>query len=267
MANFWSAVTWSSQLGQFMAVCGGNQTLSSNAATSPDGITWTSQTLSNTWYWSDIQWSPQTGKFLILGGNKYNTGGTKLETANVLVTTTPYRTSAGAALLPTGNVIFSPAGSSNVMQLEPVSLNQSNIRIGTDGYTGLVLAPNGNVVGVPMSSNVITINPANQTASNTAINQTGNVYGSFSGGCLLPSGNVIFAPGMSANVGMFSPSLLTYSNATVVGSNSFVKFSGATLLPSGQIVMIPSWAGNVAVLSTDTPAPIEMCLSPYFNKF
>ena len=268
VANYWSAVTWSPQLGQFMAICGGGGFRSSNAATSPDGITWTSRTLSNTWYWSDVQWSPQTGKYLFLAGNKNdNTGPTSVVTTNVLVTTTPYRATVGTALLPTGNVIFSPAGSSNVMQLDPVSLAQSNITIGSDGFTGLVLTPNGNVIGVPMSSNVITIIPSNQTASNTAINPTGNVYGSFSGGVLLPSGNVLFTPGMSANVGMFSPSLLTYSNGTVVGSNSFVKFSGSTLLPSGQVVMAPSWAGNVAVLSTYTPAPKEMCLSPYFNKF
>ena len=269
VASYWSAVTWSPQLGQFMAVSGGGDTRRSTCATSSDGITWASRTLSNTWYWSDVQWSPHTGKYLILAGNKGGSGiaAPAVVTTNVIATTTPYRVSTGTALLPTGNIVFSPAGSSNIMQLDPVSLTQSNIRIGNDGFTGLVLAPNGNVIGVPMSSNVITVDPANRTASNTGINTTGNVYGSFNGGCLLPSGNVMFTPGMSANVGMFSPSLLTYSNSTVVGSNSFVKFSGATLLPSGQVVMPPWGAGNVAVLSTDTPAPKEMCLSPYFNKF
>lgn len=248
-----------------MAVAGGGDERSSNAATSSDGITWTSRTLSNTWYWSDVQWSPHTGKYLFLAKNK---GGTSsVLTTNVLVTTTPYRAAVGTALLPSGNVIFSPAGSSNVMQLNPVSLAQSNIRIGNDGFTGMVLAPNGNVIGVPMSSNVITINPANQTASNTAINPTGNVYGSFSGGVLLPSGNVIFTPGMSANVGMFDPSALSFSNSTTIGSNSFVKFSGSTLLPSGQVVFTPYYVANVSVLDTFTPTTQEFCSSPYFNKF
>ncbi len=204
-----------------------------------------------------------------MAGNK---GGSDFDetlviTTNVIVTTTPYRIATGTALLPSGNVIFSPAGSSNVMQLNPVTLAQSNITIGNDGFTGLVLAPNGNVIGVPMSSNVITINPANQTASNTAINPTGNVYGSFSGGVLLPSGNVIFTPGIAANVGMFSPSALSFSNSTRIGSNSFVKFSGSTLIPSGQVVFTPSWAGNVAVISSETPTSKEFCISPYFNKF
>jgi hypothetical protein len=208
-----------------MAICGGSDFRSSNAATSSDGITWTSRTLSNAWFWTDVQWSPHTGKYLILAGNKCGSGGfvtTALYTANVIVTTTPYRVATGTALLPSGNVIFSPAGSSNVMQLNPVTLVQSNIRIGNDGFTGLVLAPNGNVIGVPMSSNVITINPSNQTASNTAIKPTGNLYGSFSGGVLLPSGNVLFTPGIAANVGMFSPSALSFSNSTRLGSNSFM---------------------------------------------
>jgi hypothetical protein len=252
-----------------MAICGGGDVPSANAATSSDGITWTSRTLSNTWYWSDVQWSPGTGKYLFLAGNKGgdNLNGFQIPTTNVIVTTTPYRVATGTALLPSGNVIFSPAGSSNVMQLNPVTLAQSNITIGNDGFTGLVLAPNGNVIGVPMSSNVITINPANQTASNTAINPTGNLYGSFSGGVLLPSGNVIFTPGIAANVGMFSPSALSFSNSTTIGSNSFMKFSGSTLLPSGQIVFAPSYSANVGVLDTFTPTTQEFCSSPYFNKF
>jgi hypothetical protein len=269
-ANYWSSVTWSPQLGQFMAICGGGDIRSSNAATSSDGITWTSQTLSNTWYWSDVQWSPQTGKYLFLAGNKGGGGAVTAAgsvTTNVLVTTTPYRVSTGAALLPTGNVVFATPGSSNVMQLNPVSLSQSNIAVGNDGFAGLVLAPNGNVIGVPMSSNVITINPSNQTASNVTINPTGNVFGSFSGGCLLPYGNVVFTPGMSANVGMFSPTALTFSNSTTIGSNSYVKFNGSTLLPNGRVVMVPSWAGNVGSLATGGPTSKVLCLSPYFNKF
>jgi hypothetical protein len=88
---------------------------------------------------------------------------------------------------------------------------------------------------------------------------------------LLPSGNIIFAPSLTitanvglSNVGMFDPSGPgVYSNSTDTGGN----FSGATLLPSGQVVFCPSGSANVGLLDTMTPAPPEMCLAPYFNKF
>jgi hypothetical protein len=92
----------------------------------------------------------------------------------------------------------------------------------------------------------------------------------FGGACLLPSGNIIFAQAQtitanvgSSNVGMFDPNVLSYSNSSRSGGN----FSGASLLPSGQVVFCPSGSANVGILSTMTPAPPEMCLSPYFNKF
>lgn len=269
-AEYWSGVTWSPQLGQFLAISGGGDFTSADAATSPDGVTWTARTLSNTWYWSDVQWSPQTGKYLILAGNKHSPATfatTTLLTQNVQSITVSYSSATGAALLPSGNVMFSPGGSSNVMQINPVSLSQSNIAIGTDGFTGLVLAPNGNVIGVPLESNVTVINPTNRTSSNVSINTTGNVSGSFSGGSLLPWGNVMFTPAMSANIGMFNPGALTYSNSTTVGSNTNIKFSGSTLLPSGQVILTPAWSGNVGTFSTVTPTTRELCLSPYFNKF
>ena len=269
-AEYWSGVTWSPQLGQFLAISGGGDFTSQDAATSPDGVTWTSRTLSGAWYWTDVQWSPQTGKYLILAGNKHTA--TTLVTASIYTAfvqslTVSYSSSTGAALLPSGNVMFSPGGSSNVMEINPVSLVQSNIAIGTDGFTGLVLAPNGNVIGVPLESNVVVINPANRTSSNVSINPTGNVTGSFSSGSLLPWGNVMFTPGLSANIGMFSPGALTYSNAVTIGSNTNIKFSGSTLLPSGQVILTPAWLGNVGTFSTLTPTTRELCLSPYFNKF
>jgi hypothetical protein len=113
------------------------------------------------------------------------------------------------------------------------------------------------VIGVPLNSNILVINPTNFTCSNIITNA-----GSFNGGCLTISGNVVFTPS-SSNVGLFDPLALTYSNSSAAGSG----FSGATLVQNGQVVFGPSGGGNVGIYDTLTPAPTEFCLSPYFNKF
>jgi hypothetical protein len=251
-ASSWYGVAWSPQLGVFVAV----------GATSPyivysvDGKNWTAATTTLGTSWLGVAWSPQLGIFAI--------GGTATPYLAYTANVTPLR--SGSLLLPSGAVAFGTPGTSNLMQFNPVALTSSNITIGTDGYSGLVLAPNGNIVAVPTTGNVVSISTS---ASNVGPVTGGgaNVSSWFQGGALLPSGNIMFTPGTSANVGLFDPVAMTFSNSTQVGSNSFVKFSGSTLLPSGQVVLIPSGAANVGVLDTMTPALPEFCLSPYVNKF
>ena len=88
----------------------------------------------------------------------------------------------------------------------------------------------------------------------------------FSGGVLLPTGNVVFVPKNSSNVGMFDPVAQTYSNLVSVGATAG-KYSGGTLLPDGRVIMAQYNASNVGILNTSTPASLEFCRSPYFNKF
>lgn len=263
-ADYWSHVSWSSQLGMFLAVAGGGDQRSSNAAVSKNGSVWTSVTPSNTWYWSHTTWSPNTGRFLVLGGNK-NSELLSTPTANTLTLTRVAKTSSGATLLPTGNVIFKMPGESNIIQFNYTSLAASNITVGTDGYSGMMLTPSGNVVGVPATGNVLSLNPETGTASNVRVTG-GNVTSLFSSGVTLPYGNVVFVPGISANVGMFDSATLTYSNSTPVG-RAGLNFMSGTLVPSGQVVFAPWDSQNVAVLNTLTPSTREICLSPYFNKF
>lgn len=262
-ADYWGHLSWSSQLGMFLAVGGGGDQRSANAATSTDGVTWTAATLSNTWYWSHTTWSPNAGRFLVLGGNK--NGDTSRITANTLTVTRTALSSSGATLLPTGNIIFKKPGESNLIQFDYTSLAASNIIVGTDSYSGLSLVPSGNVIGVPATGNVLSVDPVAGTASNIRVTG-GNVTSLFSSGVTLPYGNVVFVPGISANVGMFDSVTLTYSNSTRVGSAG-LNFMSGTLVPSGQIVFAPWDSQNVAVLNTLTPSTREICLSPYFNKF
>ena len=177
----------------------------------------------------------------------------------------------GTCLLPNGNIIVPYPGTSNIIQLDPVSLGASNIIVGTAGFNGLTLAPNGNVIGTPLNSNIIVINPSKFTSSNVNLPsgnaQTQTFYG---GACLSSSGNIIFASSLTltanvgtSNVGMYDPIAGSFSNSTPTGSG----FSGATLHPSGQIVFSPTGPGaSVGVLSTMVPAQPEFCRSPYFNR-
>ena len=240
----WHSVAWSPQLGIFVAVASN----SPYQAYSSDGKNWTAATTkAGTWY--GIAWSPQLGIFAAVGQSSPYFS----YTTNVFTTQT-----TGTVLLPSGNLVFSQGPT--VAQFNPVSLAQSNFTTGTDGYKGLVLALNGNVITVPTSSNIYVINPTTGLCSNIITNLPSNA---FSGGALTTSGNIIFVSNTSANVGMFDPIALQYSNSSACGGN----FSGATLLPSGQVVFVPSKSANVGVLDTFVPAPQEWCLSPYFNKF
>jgi len=184
----------------------------------------------------------------------YNTTAVNVLTrAAALDASTPLQT--GSVLLPSGNVLFSgPLGSSNLMHFDPVALALSNIAVGTSGYAGLVLGPNGNVVAVPSGSNAAVINPVTATSTNVA---TG---GGFSGGVLLPSGKVIFIPRTATAIGTLDPVTLEYSS---FGNMS--GFSGGTLLTSGQVVFAPETSVNVCVLETEVPVSQEFCASPYFN--
>jgi hypothetical protein len=261
----WAAIAWSPQLGLFCAVVNnGTGTGYNYSAMSPDGVNWTGFNNLPSFNTSvnSISWSPSLGVFC------------------AVITNSPYGSAitsglrsaiqSGSVLLPNGNVLAASPGSSNVVQYNPSTLVGSNLYVGTAGFNGLVLAPNGNVIGVPQNSNIIVINPSTFTSSNVQVplsNANCTVF--FGGGCLIPSGNIVFAPSLtstanvgSSNVGMFDPSVLTYSNSTATGAG----FTGATLVPSGQVIFCPG-KSNLGVFDTLTPVSREFCLSPYLNKF
>jgi hypothetical protein len=175
---------------------------------------------------------------------------------------TPVKTgsSKGNLLLPSGNVMFSPCGSSNICEFNPVTLAMSNITLGAEpGFSGLVNTPNGNVVAIPqLNSNIISISPTARTYSNIV------AASGFEGGVLTSAGNVVLVPNTSSNIGTFNPKTLVYSNiSNPLGSS----FSGGALIPSGQVVFCPKTSSNVGIFDTFVPSSQEFCLSPYFNKF
>jgi hypothetical protein len=259
----WNSVAWSWELKLYVAV-------GPSIAFSRDGKSWysTSPTVYETYpnSWNSVVSGFSTNIFVVVG-----TGDPTTNTAWSYILTDIYNT--GSILLPSGNVLFSPIGSSNLIQIDQMGGVISNIMLpSVGGFNGLVLAPDGNVVAVPSGSYVYVINPnlSSIPYSYTNITTVGPIAGSvtnlFKGGTLLPSGNVVFASGTSSNVGMFDPVNFTYSNCTRTGTSG-VAFSGATLIPSGQVVFTPYDSANVGILDTFTPVSQELCLSPYFNKF
>jgi len=181
----------------------------------------------------------------------------------------------GGCLLPNGNVVFIPGNSRNVGMLAADQSSFSNVgpffTSGSSKFVGGAVAPDGNVVMTPgylTLANVAIFNPANSTCSNVQTRVAG-ASGAFAGAALLPTGNIVFAPVTTGNVGMFDPATLTYSNLVVGALNTTVtnKFYGATLIPDGRVVFTPMAVQNVCTLSGMVPAPVEFCLSPYFNKF
>ena len=264
-SSLWNSVAWSPQLGLFAAVAYGGS--ANKGAYSTDGKNWYSSVtppdINSTW--TSVAWSPQLGLFAAVaaGGSNnlgaYSTDGPALQ--------------QGIQLLPNGNVIIPSPGTANVIQFDPVGLSSSNIFVGTDGFTGLTLAPNGNVIGTPNKSNIIVIKPSLGISSNVTIPSANtNVFTFSLGACLLGSGNVFFTPSLvdnttnvgSANGFTFDTVSLKFSNVT---SQTSQGFGSAILVPSGKVVMTPGYSSsNVGIYTAQTPVDQTFCASPYFNK-
>ena len=260
-SSVWTSVSWSPEVGMFIAV-GYNAYTIGVGAYSIDGKSWytLNPPISSLFGDKYITWSSSLGLWAIISGS----GGIAPGSGYVYVNADG--SNAGSVLLPSGATMFSPIGSANVMLFQITSIYLvSNIVVGTDLFNGMVLAPNGNVITVPSGSNIYVINPTTGTSTNVGP-IAGSVTNLFRGGALLPSGNIVFVPGTSANVGMFDPVALTYSNSVATGTSG-LAFSGATLLPNGQVVFTPYDSANVGVIDTFAPVSQEFCLSPYFNKF
>ena len=246
--GIWTAVACNSD-GVFMAICD-----SSLSALSTDGKNWfRGPDMSSTNAFIGLAAAGQGWAACGTGPGGF---GGAFPGSNSTFAKPPSQYQNGTCLLPNGNVIIPSPGTANVMQFDPVSLGYSNIYIGTEGFSSLTLAPNGNVVGTPVTSNIIVVNPSSGVSSNIT---TG---AALSSGVLLPTSNIIFTS-QTSNGGMFDPSTLQYSNATQITGS----FSSAKLIPKGQVVFTPYNSANVGLLYTMTPVSREFCMSPYFNKF
>jgi hypothetical protein len=94
--------------------------------------------------------------------------------------------------------------------------------------------------------------------------------GSYFGGVLIPDGRVILAPAFNNNTPIGVYNYLTNTFTTIPGTGIFNANTqvggGGTLLPDGRVIF-PPMSLAVGILDTMTPAPLEFCLHPFFNKF
>jgi hypothetical protein len=175
----------------------------------------------------------------------------------------------GAVLLPTGNIMCIPFGTSNIVQYSPNTRTYSNSTVGSSGFQGGVLAPNGNVVCIPnTNANVVVVNPSGNPPyafSNILVGRTDG--GGFAGGVLLPSGNIVCVSNTNSNAGMIDPGALTYSNIVPQsGTAQLGSYFGGSLSVDGRVIFCPFSSTNVACVTTTTPCTPELRLAPYFNK-
>jgi len=128
--------------------------------------------------------------------------------------------------------------------LEP-SINLFGSLSGSNKWAGGVLAPNGNIYAIPISSNqVLEIDPVNQTTS---------LFGSFSGtnkwfgGVLAPNGKIYGIPFNSTQVLEIDPvNQTTNLFGSFSGTN---KWIGGVLAPNGNIYAIPISSNQVLEIS------------------
>ena len=214
---------------------------------------------------SNVTMVPSTGHSNICAYN-----GAGVSTFSNMVSTGTLLGFSGAVLLPTGNIMCIPDGTSNIVQYSPTARTYSNSTVGSGGFQGGVLTPNGNVVCIPnTNANVVVVNPSGNPPyafSNIQVGRTGG--GGFAGGVLLPSGNIVCVPYANSNAGMLDPGALTYSNITPQrGAAQTNSYYGGSLSIDGRVIFCPYNSTNVACVTTTTPVVPELRLAPYFNKF
>ena len=135
--------------------------------------------------------------------------------------------------------------------------------VGSGGWIGGALAPNGKIYGIPFNSTtVVEIDPVAQTAT-TFGSLTG--ISKWKGGVLAPNGKIYGIPYSSATVLEIDPVAQTVTTfGSLTGSG---KWAGGILTSNGKIYGIPYNSTTVVELATGLhDSPLWM-LSAYVNKF
>jgi hypothetical protein len=176
----------------------------------------------------------------------------------------------GAVLAPNGKIYCLPDGSGSVLVITPSGTTVTTATISTattSSCFGGVLAPNGMIYAIPYttaSGAVLMINPNNGTITTISSGQT--FSSSFRGGFVTPSGMIYAFP--YAALGMLAIDSTTNAVSLVGTFPSGNKCSGGVLAPNGIAYGVPG--GNSDFVETFNTGfsdiPLNLCLSPYFNK-
>jgi hypothetical protein len=69
-------------------------------------------------------------------------------------------------------------------------------------------------------------------------------------------------PTGAISIAMYNP----VTNTLAAGPTVSASYIGGVLIPDGRIVLVPYGGPNIGLYLTNTPAPAEFCLHPFFNK-
>jgi hypothetical protein len=169
----------------------------------------------------------------------------------------------GGVLAPNGKIYCVPYEAANILVIDPVNNSASTTEIttitptnaltGSAKWVGGVLAPNGKIYcGVHNATNILVIDPANNSASTSAINitlaSTTAKWGG--GGVLAPNGRIYCGPQSAGNILVIDPVANTasiWSPAGVSYTNS--GWIGEVLAPNGKIYCVPYNATNILTIT------------------
>ena len=159
---------------------------------------------------------------------------------------------SGAALAPTGEVVFAPYRSDNVGIYDPETNSYRSgppHEEGSNAFAGAALAPTGDIVFAPdESASVGIFDPLTEEYTSGPDHGAG---GDFNGAVVAPTGEVILIPRKADNVGIYDPVTEEYTAGPLHNEGSLV-FNGGALAPTGEIIFAPINPDNVGIYDPET---------------
>ena len=249
----WYSVTWSPQLGLFVAV--GNGGTTNKSAYSPDGKNWFApttdiRTVDTSTSWRSVTWSPQLGLFVAVGqsGTAKNSAYSP-DGKNWFAATTDIRTLDTATnwFLVTWSPqlgLFVTVGASGTTNRSAYSPDGKNWFAATTDIRTLDTGTAWwSVTWSPQLGLFVAVGAGGTTNKSAYSSGTGLQQGA----CLLTNGSVIVSSPGTANVIQFDPVGLISSNI-VVGTDGF---NSLTLAPNGNVIGTPM-SSNIIVINPIT---------------
>ena len=170
----------------------------------------------------------------------------------------------GGVLAPNGKIYGIPSDSTDILVITPgattttasrtaVSLDSGSSLVGSNKWSGGVLAPNGKIYGIPEgSTSILVINPVTNKASTTAITVTegSSLAGTWRGGVLAPNGKIYGIPAGANKILEIDPDAGTAATNTISlteGSSleGSEKWLGGVLAPNGKIYGFPFFSSKI----------------------
>ena len=222
-----------------------------------------------------ISWATNWQPYLQEMATLNSTATASLATYPVSGSTASYNSSSYGALAPNGLMYF--IGGTGVFVLNPLTNSASILGSASTGsYSGLVLAPNGNLYGIPYGTGTVLVITPSATSPYGTVTTIGSGLDAYQGGCLGPNGTIYALPWSGS-------SILTITGNTVaqVAISPYCSTRGSVLGPDGNIYGCP-WSSSAILkinTTTNTSSTIACdggrywgcCLAPngliYFSHF